>query len=866
MRILYMVFVILMGMHFGHAQPFLISCPIPAPTTTWVNETSTSLGISTFSGDVRITGSFTVNAGTFTFFGANVEILTNNFIFVNPGCTLQILNGSILTNFQGLWGGIYVLPGGHLEIKDSEVCGAIDAVYINNAGSSTPASFDIKDSGLRRNVTGINVNNYTLGTYPGYVTGTHFEGGTLASSGTYTNSHRGVYSTNISGGTGLTIGEDNTIASANRFTRMDYGVHAINSTLNVWNNEFEDLQDFAGLGYGYAVYANTNPPPGPYILSVGTSLTRKNYMLDCRIGVFSRGMEAVNVSDNEMNRTSEPFDVGVWITRTDETIIVGANTIRNIDDAAILLDENPGASGGPVDASVNNNILEGSFAETRGVVVDDLVGGITIRLNQIDQVHRGIIGQSLLSASKVRIDSNRVLFGYPGAPVTEPAVGILAIQAEEPLIYQNEIEGNCPFSAGGGPCTTSTANNRLIRGIQLVKTHKALVFTNKVSYCGAGLFVLQDNLEGNAVCNEFFDTYSGVVWSSLGIGEFGVTYLGAERVFGGFGPTPPPTVSSDNRWTTSIPPYEPFRSISITGSVAGSVDWYYRSAATFDFPAGTNTLIGVFPTTILNEVLGSNTAICDTLALFREGEIPIGEQESFGMSQYRESEIDALLTSPNPTGISGGLYAFLAAAYRSGIVNDKVQALLGQTSIADLALIEAMYREGNLSSALTVLNGLTPINTEESLLRDVWSIRLNHASSDPYLTWNEEDAQSLREIAYRDLEDAGSAAILAQSILGLTLLPNDWIAEESADRLASTASNLNRIYPNPAQTVVFLDTNSEPASAVLTDLQGQVLRSIRIQAESMGSVDISNLHQGLYLIQISKDSGITETFKLFINR
>ena len=135
-----MVFVILMGMHFGHAQAFLISCPIPAPTTTWVNETSTSLGISTFSGDVRITGSFTVNAGTFTFFGANVEILTNNFIFVNPGCTLQILNGSILTNFQGLWGGIYVLPGGHLEIKDSEVCGAIDAVYINNAGSSTPAS------------------------------------------------------------------------------------------------------------------------------------------------------------------------------------------------------------------------------------------------------------------------------------------------------------------------------------------------------------------------------------------------------------------------------------------------------------------------------------------------------------------------------------------------------------------------------------------------------------------------------------------------------------------------------------------------------------------------------------------------------
>ncbi|MBI1191882.1 MAG: T9SS type A sorting domain-containing protein, partial [Bacteroidetes bacterium] len=315
----------------------------------------------------------------------------------------------------------------------------------------------------------------------------------------------------------------------------------------------------------------------------------------------------------------------------------------------------------------------------------------------------------------------------------------------------------------------------------------------------------------------------------------------------------------------STPPYEPFRSISINLSDAGSIDWYYRNAATYDFPAGTN-ISASGGLTAVSILVGTTTDICDTLALFREGEIPRGEQESFGMSQYRESEIDALLASPIPSGISGGLYAFLSAAYRSGFVNDKVQALLGQSSIEGLALTEEIYRQGNFDSALTVLNGLTPVNIEESLLRDVWSIRLSHAASDPNPDWTENEALSLRDIAYRDLEDAGSAAILAQSLLGLTTLPNDWIAVEFEERLASNLPDLNRIYPNPAQTIVFLDASTEPASAVLTDLQGQVLPVIRMEAESTVSVDISNLPQGLYLVQITKDSGLAVTYKLFINR
>lgn len=847
-------------MRIAEAQSSM-ACPIPLPEPNWTNESVSSLGMSSYSADVEIIGSFTVDVGTFTFDGAEVTVMTGGDIFVNAGCTLRVINGTVITNIQNLWNGITVLPGGRLDVEGSDICGSFNALHADNGYSGTPAEFSIVNSGLRRNVTGVRVSSYTDGTYPGYIVGTHFEGGILPAGSTYTNSFEGVSTSNVSGSTGLTIGDQNTVASANWFTRMDYGVYGINSDLQVFNNTFEDMQDFSGLGGGYDVYVNTNPDPGPYTLAVGTSLTRTNTFLDCKYGVYSRGMESVTVSDNIMDRTTEPFEVGVWITRTDETIVVSENTIRNFNDAGVILDENPGPSGGPIAASVNSNIIEGSFAETRGILVDDLVGGVAVRLNQINKVHRGIIAQSLLSASLVRIDSNRVLFGYPGSPVTEPAVGILAIQAEEPLIYQNEIEGNCPFSSGGGPCTVINTNNSLIRGIQLVRTHKAFVFTNKVSYSDAGLFLLQDNLQGNAVCNEFFDTYSGVVWSSVGSGEFGRTPgCATERVYGLLSST----TSSDNRWTTSIPLFEPMRSVSFNLSNAFSIKWYYQSATTYDFPLGTNSSIGL--ATPVNALNGATSAICDTLALFREGELPGDNQDSFNLSQFRESEMDSHIAAPNPATISDGLYAFLSAAHRSGVDHDKVQTLINQTSIEDFAQVQSYWMEGDFVSATSVLNSIVPINTDEYYLQEVWAIRLQHALNNPDAGWSEDEALALGDIAYRDLEEAGSAAILAQSLLGLTLLPNDWVIEDMEERLAIPIADMARVFPNPAQTVVYLDANNEAAVAVFSDLQGQVKRVIRMEAESTSSVDISNLPQGLYIVQITKDAGSSDTYKLFITR
>jgi hypothetical protein len=229
MRCFFLTLVVLMNLRVSISQVFVGTCPIPDPPISWTDEAATSLGFSSYTGNVRIIGTLTIDVTTFTFSGAEVGVLSGGQNIVNPGCTLRVTDGSIITNTQEIWAGITVLQGGRIEVEESDICGASSALEIqNDVASSVPlAEFQIVNSGLRRCGTGIFLQSNFPGTtvtYPGYVVGTHFEGGILPTGGFYSHSYWGIFANFINGGAGLTIGADNTIASANLFTNMDYGV------------------------------------------------------------------------------------------------------------------------------------------------------------------------------------------------------------------------------------------------------------------------------------------------------------------------------------------------------------------------------------------------------------------------------------------------------------------------------------------------------------------------------------------------------------------------------------------------------------------------------------------------------------------
>ena len=826
--------------------------------------------ISDFTSTVTITGDFTVDTALFTFDGAEVGFKVGCTIHVLTGNTLRIINGSILTNLGAeMWGGIVVDTGATVEVIGSTLCGAETAISIDNGFTTNPGSFLIENSLFSKNYIGLSVRNYSAGTYPGYVIGTHFEGGALPSKlctglpVLTSASYKGIDISQVSGGTGLTIGDATTApAVANRFTDMDFGIYSLSSTVRVFNNAFEDIQDLAGLNQGYAVYALVNPP-GPYELIVGTSSTRANTFTDCRFGVYSTGMQIVNVSDNTMSAGTAPFEVGVEINRTSDTIIVAGNTILDFTQTGVILDDNPGPGGGAVDASVNSNRIEGTFEETVGVWVNVLEGGVNVRVNEISQVFRGIVAQSLASASQVRIDTNQIEYGYAGVSM-QAAAGILALDVATPQIYKNRISGNCPYPGGGGPCDVISLNNTRIRGIVLYRTTEAKVYLNYVEHGGAGMYILRDNLEGNAVCNEFHDSYSGVVWDNLGTGEFGESFGSTYRVHGLF---LPPDKSSDNRWTSTVGGgFEPIRSFSINGSQAGSIDWYYRDAMTYDFPSAAINLDDGSPgVSILSPLIGDSTNVCFILATNREAFEQV-EEGMEGLSGAREEAVDQALMLGSGTALSRSLYHYLRLAYKYPEQDAHVQTLLGWTAIASLDSIRGAWQQGDIVGAKEMVERLPVSNHEENLLKATWSTRIQRELDTTRTNWLPEEQELLDNIAYSDFGEAGSAAIFAQSLLGITWLPDEWHVDDQEERILKNEVSKVSIVPNPAVNTIYLLNAGEYQTIVITDIQSKTWLSQPLSGQAYQSIQVGTLPNGMYIVQLVHPTGETTSLKLLIQR
>ncbi len=870
MRTFSLVFAILFGMRVLTAQT---ACPITISALGWTNQSAVGLGIDSFSSSgVTITGDFTVDTAVFTFNNAEVGFKSGCQIMVLPGCELHIINSTLTNIGSQMWQGIVVQPGGRLVVDNANICGAVTAVSINNAFSSTAGSFDIQDALFRNNYTSLEVTQYNAGTYPGYVIGTHFEGGSLPPNGCDPpgfpgaptgNTYQGIFISQVSGGDGLTIGDATSApAAANRFTDMDLGINALSSTVRIFNNEFEDIQDIAGLNRGYAVYAVVNPP-GPYELIVGNGSNRTNTMTNCRFGVYCTGMRVVNVSDNTMTAPSGPFEIGVEASRTADTIIVAANRIENFTNTGIFLDDNPGPGGDTVAASVVNNTIEGTYAETVGVFVNLLDGGVSVNINSIDRVFRGVVLQSLPNAGLVQIDTNTINFGYAGVS-SQAAVGILSLDVAEPTIYKNIISGNCPYPGGGGPCSTISVNNARIRGILLYRSPDAKVFLNYVEHSGAGLYLLRDNLEGNALCNEFHNSYSGVVWDNVDTAEFGISVGATNRVAATVVSN---TTSSDNRWTSTVGgSFEPVRSFSINGSQAATIDWYYRNSATYDFPGGgTNLDDGVPPVTTLDTVSGTVSSICDILAQFRDGQFLQGEAQ--GPSGAREAALDRASVVGSSSSFSPLLYAYLRWAYAHNVTDSRVLSLLSWTNIPMLDSAKQAWQAGNLEAAGILLERVMPVNIEEALYQQSWRLRVQRELDGTRNYWTPEEFDSLLTIAQVDWEDAGTALVFAQSLLGITVLPDEWEVPLNGE-LRQSALQIKgpSIQPNPASRTAYLLNAQEYQTLRIVDMQGTVRLTEKLNGLSNQTINLEELSIGPFLVQLIGETGESVTLKLQVNR
>jgi len=73
-----------------------------------------------------------------------------------------------------------------------------------------------------------------------------------------------------------------------------------------------------------------------------------------------------------------------------------------------------------------------------------------------------------------------------------------------------------------------------------------------------------------------------------------------------------------------------------------------------------------------------------------------------------------------------------------------------------------------------------------------------------------------------------------------------------------------KIYPNPVQERLFIQTSSIPdnSEAELMDISGRRLYRLKLKANTKEQIEVGNLEPGLYLLQVWVNGVIVKTYKV----
>ena len=416
-------------------------CTLPTGTyDPYITASSGAMAPILSGENIQINSDFDIDDNT-EWQNCNVALTDGITITVKSTYTLEINSGTLLSPKTDFWVGIVIEPNATLIVESSTICGAETAVNSVNLGSATAANFIITNSSLLSNETGLAVTNYTVGAHPGI-----FEGNTITGPLTLTgsNSEYGIEISSVGNATaGMDIGGG---ATNNTIQDLPIGIEITNSTVNVRQTNFVDIQPLDPALNGTAIRATTQAAAE---LNIGGGAAFACSFEDCQFGIDVSGYTTVNINDNSFTSTAVGLQSNAVDARsTLNTLNISDNTIDRYTDIAIDIDQSNLSM-----MRVRANNITGNLGNTRGINVDEHTGELDLNFNVISDVFRGIITQSVnLSGASGVIGDNIIHFDHAG---TGPfAAGILIVESDDVLIPNNDVFGNCIT----GACTN-------IRGI-----------------------------------------------------------------------------------------------------------------------------------------------------------------------------------------------------------------------------------------------------------------------------------------------------------------------------------------------------------------------------------------------------------------
>ena len=806
-------------------------------------------------------------------------------IVVNTGHKLTIINSNIHSSCGYMWDGIYVNDGSTtLDIQNgTNINDAINGLVSSNGGiiklhstvDPSDPNYIYSNVNMTNNYYNVQINNAATAPYPGFIKNTVFNGDTLLPYAPFINykTFSGVECRNI---TNITIGDYNLSSYKNIFNTMQYGIHALNSNINVYNNEFnsifipELLLELPTHPYNPnpipitipsypegAVYAiSTAKIYHPNVLTVGGDSLKQNFFNNCITGIYSNRY----VNNLTKNHIKDCYN--------------GISLVDIIPDTTSLFNQNIVVTY-PTNINDNNIYTSASYTVTSGKGISirntrtPLFGyNCYIKGNSIVGKQTGIslININSTTSTSSTVYNNAILNNVNGP--NEPEVssmhnqcGIYAANCARINISNNNIKRSFPVVDNN-----NDYNN--IKGIWIESgSLSANVFENYLTNMGNGIYTYGGLTNTQFNCNTLDHNY------------YGFRFAGASSI-SNQGQTGTGAYNPCNKWPDIIPTSSPHNRMYEDDFPIGlnsGFTYYYDYSA--DQKYNPNPMHNLFLS-----ISTQNNPSGNCLCVENDTVIYVGTNGPINDARTREMALGKIARNELVFDTLQSEYTAMTREYAYRLLaNDTSIIYMGDTSdYVYLAFYNSMLSSdaAHYMNALAAMdtNDLATVQSELNLIADTNAINHNRIIVGTiYLnTWaqnnydlTKDQSGVLYDIAYLDPNTNGDAVYTARVMLNID--PNDtdlksaiYIQKPNKE----VKPNAVHIYPNPTKetvTISFDQAISDEGLVEIWNIMGNKLITNYISKSTvLQKVNVSSLTSGIYFYIIKVNADKFSSGKLII--
>jgi hypothetical protein len=221
-------------------------------------------------------------------------------------------------------------------------------------------------------------------------------------------------------------------------------------------------------------------------------------------------------------------------------------------------------------------------------------------------------------------------------------------------------------------------------------------------------------------------------------------------------------------------------------------------------------------------------------------------------------------------------YHQLVAWHHMELSSPVLDSLLYMTSIRELDQAQSMWLTGDLDALDGLMAGVNPINSLESLMKQVWEIKVGTAraalsssislSAPPQILFSIENLEQLSAIALDTLSGHTQARYMAQSILNWSILDDRWVLAEAQEKITSLSSIEQRVkvYPNPTQGFLTIQSEDGIIAIKVYSMVGDLVHQVNGIANLSMTFDLGHLPKGGYTLQILHPDSKSSTVKVLL--